>query len=247
MSELAFSDWTPSIDAMLLEWRALARRPRFPLEEWGPALVRMRVQQAQLQKRGSWRAGDVELMRILGIAGDERTHSRVLAWLLAPAGRHGLGASFLADLLAYTGKLDLNEAAAAEVRREVEQHDARRRRLADVVVTTDAFTLVIENKLFADESKDQCEDLYWLWTQAAEAAEAADAERRDTHFVLLSRHGRRPWSATSDEARAAWCPLSHRWVADWLAANLDRISSPVARSTAIQYLITLRSVAGRPS
>src|SRR5688572_4715448 len=48
---------------------------------------------------GLWVSGPGDLLGVLGRQRDELTHSRMIAWLLTPTGRHGLGRSFLRNLL----------------------------------------------------------------------------------------------------------------------------------------------------
>jgi PD-(D/E)XK nuclease superfamily len=229
---------------MRAEWQPLAPPGPFRYEDWGGVFDRMKGQQADLERHDQWRAGRADLLHVAGIAGSELVHSAVLAWLLKPSARHGLGTAFLVDLVRTTWGEEVEGAEAAAVHREVERRDKGRWRRTDVVVETGELTLVIENKVYSDESKGQCEDLYRLWTRRTEGE---GTEARNVRFVLLSRHGRMPWSiGDDDEVRGAWRALSYRWVAGWLSDHVERISSPVARSTAIQYLVALRSVAGQP-
>jgi hypothetical protein len=89
-------------------------------------------------------------MSVLGATDDELSHSRVLAWLLQPTGRHGLGASVLERILrAGWPDLPIPDLGMAVVRREVPRDDLLGATRADVVVTMGATVLVIENKVWA--------------------------------------------------------------------------------------------------
>ena len=245
MADLPVADWGQVLERMRAQWQPLAPPGPFRYEDWGDAIDRMKGQQADLERHDHWRAGRADLLHVAGVAGSELVHSAVLAWLLKPSAKHGFGTAFLVDLVRQTWPgLELEGAEAAAVSREVERRDNGRWRRTDVIVKADQFTLVIENKVYSDESKGQCEDLYRLWARGTKGEGAGDHAVR---FVLLSRHGRMPWSVgDDDEARLAWRALSYRWIEGWLSEHIERISSPVARSTAIQYLIALRSVAGSP-
>ena len=45
------------------------------------------------------------LFDIIGLAEDERTHSRILAWLLSPGETHGLGFGFIQRFLAEAARI----------------------------------------------------------------------------------------------------------------------------------------------
>ena len=105
----------------------------------------------------------------------------------------------------------------------------------DVVVTVGATILVIENKVWASESEEQCESQYRHWHSEAD----------DVRFLFLSRTGYLPLSAVSAAAQAAWRAMSYRQLAglldDWLAVN----DITDAASMAIpQYRATLKRLVG---
>ena len=140
-------------------------------------------------------------MSVLGATDDELSHSRVLAWLLQPTSRHGLGTSVLERILrAGWPDLAIPDLGMAVIRREVPREDALGATRADVVVTVGATVLVIENKVWAPESEAQCEAQYRHWRSEAD----------DVRFLLLSRDGHLPSSAISPEARQAWRAMSYR-------------------------------------
>ncbi len=81
----------------------------------------------------------------------------MLVWLLNPTGRHGLGCGLARALVEHcTGK----PAPASLTVRKAKFSVRRGGREADIVVWGGDFTLVIENKVDADEQPHQCDDLY---------------------------------------------------------------------------------------
>jgi hypothetical protein len=143
-------------------------------------------------------------MSVLGLTGDELSHSRVLAWLLQPTGRHGLGSMLLERILRVGWpELPLPDLGLAVVRREVPREDATGGTRADVVVLVGGCILIIENKVWAAESVLQCEAQFRHWRSEAD----------DVRFLLLSRDGHLPSSVTSPEAREAWRAMSYRQLA----------------------------------
>jgi hypothetical protein len=201
----------------------------------------MKAEALQMQAAGHWVSGPGDLLTILGRQRDELFHSRMLAWLLSPTGRHGLGDRFLRAFLAAawpgesladggTVQIELERPGAGTSTVTGESLEAR----ADLVIRLESVVIVIENKLDAGEQESQCERLYWSWA----------GEPTDVRWLFLTPNGRPPATATSDEARAAWRPLSYSKVRRALLAVLDAtVGSPfeTGRSSAFQYLATLAS------
>ncbi len=219
--------------SLAAEWRAIVKRP-------APSEARFVVLKAEadaLLDAGRWSSGPADLLTVLGRAGDELFHSRMLAWLMTPSGRHGLRRAFL---LAFLEQLWPREALFAtgpvtvstEVARSDEddagnRHEAR----ADIEILGDGATVVIENKVGAGEQALQCERQYWAWRQLP-----------DPRWIYLTPRGEPPASAASPAAQAAWRTRTYRDVRRALARALDETSDAplhTGRSTAIQYLATL--------
>jgi hypothetical protein len=170
-------------------------------------------------------------MSILGIQGDELSHSDIVAWLLSPARRHGFGDRVLRGLLFQLWPDEPHPEGPVVVERErVDPVGIGTR--ADLLVWVGETLIVIENKVFAPESAAQCERLYESWIDQA----------GDVRFVLLSRTGGPPVSVLTDDVRAAWRTISHGQIAD-IVEEVMAEKPPhdeLAASTIKQYLATLR-------
>jgi hypothetical protein len=234
--------WELAVTGMKGEWGRFGSLPELSIAEWEAALSEMALEMRAIEHEGHWSSGPSDLLSVARRSGDELVHSNILAWLLTPTARHGLRTALLVDVLQATWQIDLDPSWSVRVRREVVRKDATRNRIADVIVEAGPLRLVIENKVFSREDKLQCEDLYWLWT-APRDDEAWTPEL--VRFVFLTRHGRPPASVETDDAAEAWMPLDHAWIADWMLRHVGDVRSPVARSSAIQYLISLRRISRR--
>ena len=199
----------------------------------------VRADAKEIADAGNWTSGPTDLLSILGRQRDELFHSRMLAWLMSPTGRHGLGSRFLHTFLAGVLPADTRDLGLVVI--ELERTQAgingetgeRLEARADILVGTASALVVIENKLDAGEQPAQCERLYWAWAN----------EPVETRFVFLTISGRPPGSAQSRQAREAWLAMSHRDAADALTAALAEAPTQTStgRSTAQQYLATLRT------
>jgi hypothetical protein len=119
-------------------------------------------------------------------------------------------------------------AARARVEREV----TRSHRIADIVVTFGTTTLVIENKVWSEESELQCEDLYQLWADGVS----------DVRFLLLTLDGHPPRQTRSREAAEAWRSVSYAGLATWLEARTSSSVADGAEMAARQYALSLRKL-----
>ncbi|MER7583189.1 PD-(D/E)XK nuclease family protein [Kitasatospora sp. NPDC097691] len=154
----------------------------------------------------------------------ESAHRDMLAWLLDPAGDHGLGTALLAALLRRTGRPDL--AARPGLPRTLvdTEHDlpatpeAAHRR-ADLVLWTSGTAVVVELKVKSSEHTEQTADL---------AAHFAGLHR--PHFVFLTLTG-------EAAAHPDFVPLRLRTLARDLRTHLA--ATPGAAPHAHDYLATL--------
>ena len=229
--------WQERMQEMAAAWSVLSPVDVAPpSDEWAPQLARVRADYLRLVEEGRWTSGPRDLMSVLGATDDELSHSRVLAWLLQPTGRHGLGSSVLDRLLrAGWPDLPVPDLGLAVVRREVPREDAISGTRADVVVNVDATVLIIENKVWAPESEAQCEAQYRHWHEEAD----------DVRFLLVSRDGHLPLSAISAEAQAAWRAMSYRQLAGLLDELLDSTDRTDTASMALrQYRAALDHLVG---
>lgn len=214
------------------EWLAITELPASV-----PRFDQVKREADDLINSGRWTSGPSDMLSVLGRQRDELTHSRLIAWLLVPTGRHGLGRAFLRGFLdaAWPGE-GLMSSGLVSVETEVTAggldahgriHEAR----ADIVVRGNELTVVVENKVDAGEQVDQCERLYWAWA----------ADPGDTRWLFLTPTGRPPVTASSTAAQAAWKAMSYSQLRDVVASVLGPSVSAAAagRPTAIQYLNTL--------
>lgn len=228
----------PRFEHVKREWLTIVRPPL-------PGAHRFDIVKSEADEiihAGRWVSGPDDLMSVLGRQRDEVMHSRVIAWLLRPTGRHGLGSRFLNALVEHVWP-DENLVRTGLVTVEVETtrsaaDDAgqSRRARADIVVYGENATLVIENKVDAGEGIDQCERLYWSWAD----------QPTDTRWLFLSPTGRSPVTATSAEALAAWRTMGYgeiRTLLEDVLSSAGESGAAPGRLTANQYLATLAKVA----
>ena len=229
------ADWRVAFRAMDGEWSEIAaRRTRTLLAEWREAMQVVRRQRDRLVSDGLWVTGPSDFLDIVGLARHENTHSRMLAWLLTPTGRHGLGSALARRLVEHcTGA----SASAPVAVRKVAFSYWRNGREADLVVWGHNFTLIIENKVDAAEQPCQCDDLYKNFK----------GEIRPL-FIFLTPDGSQPSTATASEAQRAFGTLSWPDVRAMLEATLNESGPATALSDAadvvINYLRTLKEQFG---
>jgi len=222
--------WGAELDRTESEWLSVTAAARTPESVTGfwTELDRVLAEERQLRRQREWVSGPDDLLHIARAADDELLHSNVIAWLLTADGRHQLGDRLLRDLLAEGWPGAVPDTLHAVVEREV----VRGPRRADIIVTMGPVSLVIENKMWSDESEMQCQDLYDMWLDHAP----------DVRFLLLSPDGRLPRTAKSDDAVAAWRAISYGSLASWLEAAIDGAPMSLARLSAEQYVASLRKL-----
>ena len=202
----------------------------------------MKAAVLRMRATGQWVSGPGDLLSILGRDRDELFHSRMLAWLLNPVGRHGFGDRFLRAFLdaAWPGE-ELVDGGVVEI--ELERSRAGTSSVtsellesrADLIIRFESVLIVVENKLDAGEQERQCERLYWSWA----------GEPTEVRWLFLTPNGRAPVTTITTQAREAWRSMSYRQVRRALRSVLEASPSPGAsplelgRSSAFQYLGTL--------
>ena len=205
------------------EWREIQRNRHTTAGHWETKLHVLRAEEGRLRDSGSWVHGRSDYLGVLGRHRDELAHSRMLAWLLDPCARHGLGTRVLAGVLRHaspdaTLPLGLER---VNVFTEVVLGDGR----LDIVVDAPSLYLVIENKVDAHEGEGQC--AYYV----------EHVQRADARFMLLSPDGR------GSRDTPEFTPLRFSQVAQILAAALrdaPDASDLGGRRIASDYLDTLR-------
>ena len=216
-------------------WAETSARPtKALLADWHRTMSEMRRHHDRLVSDGLWMTGPSDFLAIVGSARDENTHSRVLEWLLTPTARHGLAGGLVTRLVEYcTGK----PASAPLATTNVTYSEWRNGREADLVVRGESFTLVIENKVDANEQPHQCDDLY-----------ANFRNENGPLFLFLTPDGRWPCTATTPGAQRAFKTLSWREVRAMIETTLSesRPAAPTAGAAdvVVNYLRTLKEQFG---
>lgn len=177
-----------AIEEMSVEWRLFTDETS-RIAEWRAAIDAMRSTMRQLEDDGRWPSGSRTLLEELGIATKEVIMCRALAWLLVPSGWHGLGRRFLDRFLTEVGVPALEDGFVS-VEREVPRGNTR----ADVVIRTPSTTVVVEAKINAIETDNQCDQLSEVW------------EDESASLVFLTRVGYRPLTART--SADLWTPIS---------------------------------------
>lgn len=223
--------WADEFASYALEWAEAG--VDVPPADWAQEFdVAARAHDA-LVDAGQWLAGPRTLLGVLGLRHLETPHSKVLAWLLDPGSRHGLGTRLLERLVARV-RPDLTPADLRRARVNVEepcQTDDACFGRADVVVRGNGWTIVIENKIWAGQHGSQL-DVYF---------DAYTATEAQPTFVFLTPYGAAPRSQRP-EVRAAFTPLS--WARDIVGMLDDVLASSVhtapTTAAASDYLEALR-------
>ena len=229
------SEWVYYFERMRADWHGTVRAAteldavarNQAVSSWIAAFDDLRAEQDALRQSGRWVSGPADLLGVIGQSRRETYHSAILAWLLDPNMRHGLGTGFLERLIRRCFPDSLfNSLADAWTQCEVTRAGAR----ADIVVWSTELTLVIENKVDAVEQPGQCDSYFDLFV-----------EEPGARFLFLTPSGVRPCTA-SGEAAAAFQSVSYAAVKEELTAILDETSTLIpgpGRDVALQYLRTL--------
>lgn len=82
------------------EWESVVGKLESEVVSWEEVFEKVAGEDWEIRQRGRWVQGPANFFGILGRNRDELLHSAMLAWLLNPDGRHGLGGAFLGRLVA---------------------------------------------------------------------------------------------------------------------------------------------------
>lgn len=163
LQDPTIAGWASTFSAYAVDWGEVGAGTERLSANWMDLFNEASARQELLILGGAWWSGPRSLLGVIGQRHLEQVHSSILAWLLDPNGRHGLGRRFLARFLACC-ELP-SEWADVRVRVVTEEGCVHpelsdRYGLADVVLRGPEWTLVIENKLWAGQHGDQL-DLYY--------------------------------------------------------------------------------------
>ncbi len=212
-------------DRLLGEWRAFQSGPA-SIDDWEASFSSLVREQQSLREVGAWTHGRDDLFGILGVQRGETLHSAMVAWLLDPCARHGLGTRFL-DLVLRRAFPDegFDRLGDARVTCEVTRGACR----ADIVIEVGSACIVVENKVDAPESLRQCDILYETFGGTPGA-----------RFVFLTPTGRPPATATGD-ALEAFATLGYGDIRGSLETALkEQSATSVPCRAATDYLQTLK-------
>ena len=217
--------------ALQTEWLTVRRHVREDIARWESCFGELEKEEAKLRDEGRWTHGRDDFLGVLGGHRDELTHSRMVAWLLDPCARHGLGSRVLAGVIqaAFGSSCDVSGLERAVTRREVPLVDGR----LDIVVTAPGLYLVIENKVDAEEAEGQC-------------AYYSEHLPPDARCILLSPDGRVAKTRigvheAEAEATNDFQPLRYAQLAAILHQALAVVTNVASgRSVAENYLKTLK-------
>src|SRR6266540_3645693 len=95
--------WDVQWTVLEAEWHDIVAREHAAaatqIPAWEEDIEQLVAEQTALMNDGRWVGGPDDLLSIIGCSRRETYHSAILAWLLNPYGRHGLGTVLLAKLL----------------------------------------------------------------------------------------------------------------------------------------------------
>ena len=227
--------WEAHFRAMEREWSEIsARRTTALLADWHGDISGMRRQHDRLVADSLWLTGPSDFLDIIGLARHENTHSRMLAWLLNPTRRHGLGCALVRRLVEHCTGTPAPERLAVK---GVTFSHWRNGREADLVVWGEAFTLIIENKIDACEQTDQCDDLFKNFK----------TENKPL-FLFLTPEGRKPCTVTAPPAQRAFRTLSWPDIREMIETALEKSGKASRAAVAVDvvenYLRTLKEQFG---
>lgn len=199
-------------------------------DEWRESMARMIECQDKLAAEGKWVSGPADVLGIAQVARDEMVHTRMLAWLLNPRGKHRLGDAVLRRLVGHAAAP--GAAPSPLVVRSVHVSHWHNDREADIVVFGQDFTLVIEVKVDAPEQPRQCDDLYKNY-----------GSEPGPLFLFLTPGGWCPHTATG-AARSAFRTVSWTQVREMIecALRYPGPAIPDFPGTAVpaEYVVTLK-------
>jgi hypothetical protein len=192
---------------MLYQWQAVLNQHKKATEHiaredvrvWNSLFSKMCEKQESLMASGGWLHGPSDILSIIGRSRRELYHSDILAWLMDPNARHGLGAAFLMRVLNRVlpdQPFSVKDLQHTVVGREI----ARARCRADLVVWCKAVTLVFEVKVDAVERENQCGDLYSDFCGEVGA-----------QFIFLTPNGYPP-RTTSAESEKSFIRMSFKHI-----------------------------------
>jgi len=169
------------LDEVLADERVVAIESDRRLAE-GQAAIERLLQAVQESKAADrWRNTRFNLFEVLGCRRREQVHSSFLAWLLDPTEAHGLGDSFLRQLMRTAIGTEPPSTAEVTVSPEFECGDNR----FDIHVTGDGWCLIVENKIDDSPWAEQC-------ARYQAYCDGWKNRGQEAWLVYITPHARRP-------------------------------------------------------
>jgi hypothetical protein len=130
---------------------------------------------------GQWRKTQFNLFEVLGRPRLEVAHSRFVAWLLNPVESHGIGGAFLRQFMLKGVKREPPSIIDLTVSPELQFSGGR----FDIHIKGDRWCLIVENKIDAILSTDQCKK-YQAY------CDGLKARGQEAWLVYVTQHVRPP-------------------------------------------------------
>lgn len=232
------------VATLLDHYKAFAGRRRTEtVRDFQNRFIRLRddyqSKKVAAQEKARQYAPSFNVFRLLGVERDEqRTHSALLADLLAPDGSHGQQYAFLSHFLEHcqakfsTSTFSVSDVEETEWVVRTEYHTPYGR--PDILVRNADLGLqyVIENKIYAPEHGDQL-SRYARWQATQEEQYPQQA------LIYLTLGGQR----ANSHKGADYFRLSYREdVVKWLESALVGVAAARVKETIRQYLDLIRAL-----
>jgi hypothetical protein len=153
------------------------------LEQFRSGMVRLVSARKEARQKRSWHKAHFNVFKVLGCEYDERIHSNLLAWLLNPEEAHGLKDKFLHSFVRNIFSKEIAAQGTLFITREPRESEG----IPDIVIESEDWQLVIENKIRSPEREDQTK-------RYAKPYEAAGGVDERFFLVFLTPHGDKPQS-----------------------------------------------------
>ena len=181
------------------------------------------------------------IFNILDLSSKELVHSKIVAMLLDPKGEHGMGDKFLQlfrDTISKTigtEKLDTIDFSDTTVKTEKYSDSGR----IDILITAKNKKVIIENKIYADDSLRQLLRYYNDFPGAV--------------LLYLTLNGKRPNDVSIKDKEKELeegihydCISYSRDILEWLKkCKKEAVNNPCLRETISQYIFLLKQLTGQ--
>jgi hypothetical protein len=179
----------------------------------------------KLRKERMRTAERFNLFELIGLQDSEALHSKFIAGLLDPQGRHDQGSLFLRSFLGQIGLEDIAQLEDEGIPTwVVTEWPTPNGRIDIIVFLGHSAVVCIENKVWATEQKDQI-GRYQCWLAGF------SQHTKSRCVVFLTPDGRPPGTAapcTAPEASVRVHQMSYRDVATWIGSLEQQVPAAIA-------------------